>query len=103
MKITEHLEELTIFEKKADSFKLEHPNIQIVFGEAESVDSTNRLLILKGTFIPVLGLESSSAIDIVHLAPTDSQTLVFGRRTENSLRKAVHFHGCSAQVGGATS
>jgi NADH dehydrogenase FAD-containing subunit len=47
-KITNHLEELSVFEKTADSFKIEYPNVQLIHGEANRIDPMSKILHLKG-------------------------------------------------------
>lgn len=51
MKVTNFLEEIAVYERQADAFQLDHPNIHVVIGEVLSVDSVNKLITLSGAHI----------------------------------------------------
>ena len=47
MKITNHLEEVTVFESTADSFRLSNPNIKVIHGLVSSIDTTSKIIHFK--------------------------------------------------------
>ena len=51
MKITSHLEEVSVFERSADRFCLDNPRIRIVHGQVSSIDTINKIVHIqsKGT------------------------------------------------------
>eukprot|EP01038_Epipyxis_sp_PR26KG_P011956 gene11956-16004_t len=52
MKITNHLEELQVFERTADCFKYSHPNINIIIDKVDNIDYKSKVILLKsGQFI----------------------------------------------------
>ena len=54
MKISKHLEEFSVFEKKADFFKLDNPNITCIEGVmVNSIDTTNKSLYLSNNEVLV--------------------------------------------------
>ena len=44
MKITNHLEEVTVFESTADSFRLSNPNIKVIHGLVSSIDTKGKII-----------------------------------------------------------
>ena len=50
MKVTKHLEEFTVFERTVSQFQLDNPNIMVVQGVVESIDTSRKAVILTGTF-----------------------------------------------------
>jgi hypothetical protein len=44
MKITSHLEEISIFERAADRFRLENPRIRIIHGQVSSIDTIKKIV-----------------------------------------------------------
>lgn len=46
MKITNHLEEVSVFERAADRFCLENPRIRIVHGQVSSIDTVNKIVFI---------------------------------------------------------
>ena len=44
MKITNHLEEVSVFERSADRFCIENPRIRIVHGQVSSIDTVNKIV-----------------------------------------------------------
>jgi NADPH-dependent 2,4-dienoyl-CoA reductase/sulfur reductase-like enzyme len=47
MKITNHLEELSVFERTADRFSLDNPGIRVIHGSILSIDTSNKIVRLK--------------------------------------------------------
>lgn len=47
MKITNHLEEISVFERKSDSFQLLYPNIEVVDDIVQYLDSSTKLIYLQ--------------------------------------------------------
>jgi NADPH-dependent 2,4-dienoyl-CoA reductase/sulfur reductase-like enzyme len=47
MKITNHLEEVSVFERTADRFSLDNPGIRVIHGSILSIDTSNKIIRLK--------------------------------------------------------
>lgn len=47
MKITNHLEEVSVFERTADRFSMDNPRIRVIQGLVLSIDTTNKIVRLK--------------------------------------------------------
>jgi thioredoxin reductase len=47
MKITNHLEEVSVFERTADRFSLDNPGIRVIQGSVLSIDTSNKIVRLK--------------------------------------------------------
>ena len=47
MKITNHLEQLSVFERTADSFRIGNPNIKVVHALVASIDTVRKIVHFK--------------------------------------------------------
>lgn len=47
MKITNHLEEITVYERKSDFFQILYPNIEIIHDIVEYLQSSTKLIYLR--------------------------------------------------------
>jgi hypothetical protein len=44
MKLTSHLEEVSVFERAADRFCVDNPKVKIVHGQVSSIDTINKIV-----------------------------------------------------------
>ena len=68
MKITNHLEEVSVFERTADRFQMSNPLIDIVLGEVLSIDTVNKIIHLlnHGKLLRVLFQSQKKRFDLIH-------------------------------------
>lgn len=48
IRLTHHLEEIAVFERTAEQFKLQNEGIDLVQGEVNTIDKQNKVVELKG-------------------------------------------------------
>ena len=73
VKITNHLHDLSIYERTAESFRMGNPSIKIVHGEVSSIDTISKVVHMNEgskTFLFNTRNDSNSTLSRLNLSPT---------------------------------